>query len=238
MHRSKEISMTTTTTIANDHWGAGRIAATLGGGFAAFVGLLFVLGGLVLVIGHSEGRDSDGYYSTHGTRLSTTTHALTAEDLDFGSGTADAVPKAILGRVRVGAERPGGEPVFIGIGPERDVNRYLEGVAHAEIDDPTADPPEYRVHDGGSSPQPPAAQRFWTASATGSGRQALDWKVDGGEWALVIMDRDGGRGVTVDADVAAKVGWLLPAGIGLLAFGLLLGVGGAITLVLTTRRRV
>jgi hypothetical protein len=50
------------------------------------------------------------------------------EDIDPGSDPVDLVPKEVLGHVRIGAERPGGGPIFVGIGPEREVDAYLRDV--------------------------------------------------------------------------------------------------------------
>jgi hypothetical protein len=50
------------------------------------------------------------------------------------------------------------------------------------------------------------------------------------------MNADGGRRVVLDADVAAKVGWCLGVGIGLLVVGLLLVAGGFVLIVVAARR--
>ena len=140
----------------------------------------------------------------------------------------------MLGRIRIRAERPGGRPVFVGIGPERQVDAYIRGVAHAEVDD--FDPPRYRTTPGGAPRRPPSDEQFWVASTQGSGRQAVSWDVEGGEWTVVAMNADAARRVVVDADIGAKVGWFLGVGIGLLAVGLLILAGG-VALIVTAARR-
>jgi hypothetical protein len=102
--------------------------AVVFGSIASLIGVAFLLGGLALILAHAFARDSDGYYTTGTERLATVTYALTAEDIDLGSRVADVVPKDVLGRVRIRAQRPGGRPVFVGIGPEREVDAYLRGV--------------------------------------------------------------------------------------------------------------
>ena len=144
------------------------------------------------------------------------------------------IPEDALGRVRVRAERPDGGPVFVGIARERDVDAYLRGVGHAKLDD--LDPPEYVTSRGGAPRRPPTAERFWVASASGPGRQSVDWDVEGGRWSVVSMNADGDRRVVVDADVGAKVGWFLWVGIGLLVGGLLLVAGGGALIALAARR--
>jgi hypothetical protein len=206
---------------------AGCIVALLGLG-------LFCAGG-ALVLAHALARDDDGYYASDTKRLATPTHALTGEDIDLGATPADVLPKDVLGRVRIRAARPGGAPVFVGIGPQRQVDRYLSGVSHAEVRDLSGDP-SYRTRPGARRPRPPAAQRFWVASAQGSGRQTTTWKVQGGRWAIVAMRSDGARPVAVDADVGVRIGWFLGVGIALLAVGLVVLAVGAVIIVAVARR--
>jgi hypothetical protein len=218
----------------NTGWTAGRVVAVVLGSIAALIALALLLGGAALIAAHAGARDSDGYYTTGTERLATATYALTAEDIDLGSDAADVVPKDVLGRIRIRAERPGGQPVFVGIGPEREVDAYLRGVAHAEVDD--LDPPRYRNSGGGAPRRPPSAERFWVASTEGSGRQAVSWEVEGGQWTIVAMNADAARRVVIDADVGAKVGWFLGVGIGMVVVGLLLLAGGMTLIVVAGRR--
>ena len=99
-------------------WTAGRVVAVVVGSLAALLGVALVLGGVALILAHASGRDSDGYYTTGTERLATGAYALTAEDIDLGSWGADAIPKDVLGHVRIRAERPGGRPIFVGMGPQ------------------------------------------------------------------------------------------------------------------------
>ena len=80
------------------------------------------------------------------------------------------------------------------------------------------------------------AGRFWVASASGPGRQTVDWDVEGGHWSVVTMNADGYRRVVVDADVGAKVGWFLWAALGLFVAGLGLAVGGGPMIAMAARR--
>jgi hypothetical protein len=215
-------------------WTPGRVLAVVLGSIVALIAIGLLLAGAALIGAHASARDSDGYYTTGTERLATATYALTAEDLDLGSDAADALPKDVLGRIRIRAERPGGGPVFVGIGPEGEVDAYLRGVAHAEVDD--LDPPRYRISRGGAPRRPPSAERFWVASTEGPGRQAVSWEVEGGHWTIVAMNADASRRVILDADVGAKVGWVLGVGIGLLVVGLLVLAGGVLLIVAAGRR--
>jgi hypothetical protein len=214
---------------------AKRIFSLSAGGVATLLGVLALVAGSALIVVHQNERDGDGYYGSAGQRLSTGGYALTARDVDLG-GPADSVPEDVLGRVRIRAERVGGGPVFVGVGPEREVDAYLKGVAQSEVDDPTADPPEYVNHRGGAPEGRPGAQDFWVARAEGSGRRTVSWDAENGRWAAVAMNADGSRGVSLDADIGARIGWLLGVGIGFVVLGVLLTLGGALLLVLGTRR--
>ena len=201
------------------HWTGGSVAAMVSGIALACIGLVVLLGGLGLLVLHAAARDGDDYYTTGTERLATGAHALTVEDIDLGDDPVGSLPEDLLGRVRIRAERPDGRPVFVGIAREDDLAAYLRGVRRAEVTD--FDPPEYEVRGRGAPPRPPGEETFWVASAEGSGRQAADWDVEGGEWSVVAMNADGSRRVVVDADVGAKVGWLVGAGIAALLGGLL-----------------
>jgi hypothetical protein len=215
-------------------WTAGRVVAMVLGSIVSIIGLALLLGGVALIIAHATARDSDGYYTTGTERLATGTYALTAENIDLGSQAADAFPKDVLGHVRIRAEGLGGRAVFVGIGPTSDVRGYLAGVGRAEVDD--LDPVRYKVTPGRAPRRPPTAERFWVASTSGAGRQTVTWKVKGGNWTIVAMNADGTRPVAVEADVGAKVGWVLWVGIGLVVVGVLILAGGVVLIVAMARR--
>ena len=128
---------------------------------------------------------------------------------------------AHLGTVRID---PKGAGAFVGIAPTRDVDAYLDQVAHDEITDLDYDPfaIETARRAGEGRPAMPTAQTFWAASATG-GRD-LEWKVRKGEWTVVVMNEDASPGVRVDAKVGAKVPLLGDLGWGLAIPGVALGI--------------
>ena len=78
---------------------------------------------------------------------------------------------------------------------------------------------------GDAKPSAPAKQTFWAAKASGSGRQTMIWPVAKGDWAVVVMNADGTRGVHTDVSVGAKVPFLLELGAGLLVGGGLAAAG-------------
>lgn len=200
----------------------------------ALVGLVCVIGGGAALWAQTTQRDDEGFFSTGTERFETATHAIVSSELDLGTapGRDRFVDVGDLATVRVRAESATAEPVFVGIAREDDVAEYLRGVAHAETTDVDFHPfsVRYRYTEGTATPAPPADQRFWAASSEGAGRQRFDWDIESGRWVIVIMNADGSAGVAVDADVGAKIDWLLPVAIGLLAGGFVLLAGGGVLL--------
>jgi hypothetical protein len=134
--------------------------------------------------------------------------------------------------VRVEGVATGSETLFMGIAPADSVAGYLDGVAHDEItawdsfqDDITE--VVYTRNEGTTDPTAPGTEGFWVASVSGSGEQALDWTIESGEWALVIMNADGSPGVSADVrfGVLAPSG-LFPIGLASLVVGLVALIGG------------
>jgi hypothetical protein len=124
-----------------------------------------------------------------------------------------------------------GRDIFVGIGPEVDVDTYLAGVAHdeiAEIDDGAE--PIYRSRSGDLDVAPPTGETFWTASASGPGTQELSWEAESGQWAVAVMNADGSPVVAADVNVGAKAGLVLPLALTLLGLGAVV-VAGAVVLV-------
>ena len=215
---------------------AGRIVLLVLGSLLALIGLGLAAGGGVLVWANGTQRDADGYFTTSTERFRTATFALTSDQVDLGAegehgGWAADVGDLARVRVRATSAAPG-RPVFVGIGPEREVEAYLAGVAHAEVSDVNFDPfrVEYRPQPGTAVPAPPTGQDFWVARTAGSGTRTLEWDLEPGTWALVVMNADAARGVVADVNLGIAVDLLLPIGIGLLAGGLLL-LGGGVTMV-------
>jgi len=216
-------------------WGPGRVLALIGGSVIALVALGLALAGLSMVLAHATARDSAGFYTSSTERFTTQTYALTSEGLQIGDVRgegADWALDAIDATVRVRASAPDGRPVFVGIAREADLDRYFTQVAHEEITDVEGGPFTYDSlrRDGTAAPGVPAAARFWIASASGGGTQALTWEPEGGRWAVVVMNASGSRAVTADVSVAAKSGVVLPLGLVLLGLGVV-GLAGSAALI-------
>jgi hypothetical protein len=186
---------------------AGRVVLIVLGAIGVLVGLALLAGGGFLLWADRTQRE-DGYLTTPSERFETPTYALTRTRLDVETNGADWVLNDNwFGKIRIRGEGAEGKTIFMGIGPEPAVAKYLGNVAHASVEDVDFDPfrATYRSVAGGAPQGPPADQRFWVASASGVGTQTLTWKVRDGDWTVVLMNADGSRGVDADIDLGAKL---------------------------------
>ena len=206
---------------------------------AAAVGLVIVLAGALVVGIHVSTRDGDGFYASGANDLGTPTHALVSDGLDIGTGGAGRLFHGRrLATIRVTATGTQEHPIFVGLARKAEVAAYLRGVAHDEITDFEVDPfsVERTRHAGTAAPPAPTQEPFWTRSASGSGRQAISWPVQTGRWAVVVMNADGSAGVHTRVGVGAKVPVVLWVGLGALAAGAVLLVGGGFAAYRSLRR--
>ena len=98
------------------------------GSLFALLALGLVTAGIVLVLAHATARDSTGFYTSPTERFTTSGFALTSEGMQIGDVRGDGADwtlDALDATVRVRASAPDGRPVFIGIAPKADVDRYL-----------------------------------------------------------------------------------------------------------------
>ena len=211
----------------------GRIVAMWIGGTVAVIGALIAIGGGAAwaVFG------SDGVLSTSRSELSTTTSALMSETaaINDTASVSDVLGDTSL-RISARADTAR-RAVFVGVGPARDVERYLSGSAVDEITDFDVDP--FRVQRsrlaGTATPAAPSTQSFWVAR--GSGQTAdIDWKVRDGDYRVVIMNADGGRGVATQTRIGVEVPYLPGLAIGILIGGLVVAGAGVATILVAARR--
>src|SRR5205814_1879632 len=127
-------------------------------------------------------------------------------------------PHWIVDKIRVKVS--GAQRLFLGVARQSDLGTYLRGVSSATVEDFDVSPfrVTYADHAGTRVPAAPATQSFWVASSA----QDLRWHLKKGRWAVVVMNADGSPGVVADVAVGAKVGPVLPTGIGLAVLGALL----------------
>ena len=220
-----------------------RIAQIIFGSLFALVGFAFLAASAALGWGLAFERDADGYFTTPTETFSSasSSRAITTQKIDLGEPGPNHRWGDRLATVRVRATAPGEAPLFIGIGHERDVELYLEGVRHDEVVDVNFDPfvPQLRAHnaDGTAAPPTPTTQSFWVAQTTAAtGRVVpLVWEVEPGEWTMVVMNADGRPGVSANLELGAKLPWLFALSLVLGAIGLLSLVGATALLVLGSR---
>jgi hypothetical protein len=230
------------TASAQSSWTGGRIAAIVGGTLLALIALGLLACGAWGLWLHTTQR-SDGYVMTSSERFSAASYALATRSLHISSD----VPSFLYGRDWLGDVRIRGKsvnpnrPLFIGIARKADADRYLTGVAHAEVVDINANPfgttyrPSYHPAPGGKPAIAPDRATFWVARVAGRGSRSLTWSVKQGRWAVVVMRPDGSRAITVDLAAGAKLPALLWASIGVLVLGILIGAGAAALIYLGAR---
>jgi hypothetical protein len=218
---------------------AGRVVLIVLGSIGVLFGLALMAGGGFLLWADRTQRD-DGYLTTPSERFATPTYALTRTRLELDTeGEGWVLNESWFGKVRIRGESSGDETLFIGIGPQAEVARYLATVAHANVQDLDFDPfrVTYLPVKGVAPKAPPTEQSFWAASASGVGTQTLTWKVRDGDWSAVLMNANGSRGVAADVDLGAKLSFLLWIAIGLLLGGSLVVGGSTALIVLAARTR-
>ena len=202
------------------------------GGIAALLALALLVGGCAAVAIDLTQRD-DGFVMSPTEDFSTETYAITSESADIDLDGPDWATKDLVGTVRIRSESD--RAVFVGIARETDVAAYLDGVGHVVVTELGREP-DYSERPGGAPEGPPAEQSFWTASATGSGEQTLDWDPEDGTWNIVVMNADGSQGVAAELSIGAELDPLIWIGVGLLLAGGLLGVVAAVAMTSGVRR--
>lgn len=215
-------------------WTAGRVIGMVFASIGGLIGLSLLVAGIAVVAAYIFERDDDGYFTTDRQELRSGSFAITSGDIDLGADEVDWAPDELLGDIRVRVE--GQKPLFVGIGPNDAVNRYLAGVASAELTDFDGDHPDFQRQKGGAPRTPPAQKRFWVARSQGPGEQALTWDAEFGRWTVVAMNAAGGRGIDVEADVGVKLDWAIWAGLGMLVVGLLMSAGAVVVILMIARR--
>jgi hypothetical protein len=229
-----EISKDQSTRPDTKRWPATRVISMVFASLGGLIALALLVGGITVLATYAFGRDGQGYFTTDRQQLQSGAYAITTEDIDLGVDEVGWAPDNLLGNLRVQVE--GEKPVFVGIGSDDDVDRYLSEVAHDKLIGFDGDDPEFDQHAGRAPRSPPADQDFWVAESEGSGEQALTWDAEFGRWTLVVMNADAARGVDVEADVGVKLDWAIWAGLGMFVIGLLMTVGAVIVILLIGRR--
>ena len=218
-------------------WTAGRITALTIGALLVLLSLSLLGSGGTAVWADRTQLDG-GYVTTDVHEFSTSGAALATEPTQLGSpGVGWLYSPGVLGKVRIRVTPAGsGSPLFVGIGPSAEVDRYLAGVKRTVISEFFED--KAQAVDGGRLSQaPPGAKDFWVASATGSGSQTLEWDPADGSWTVVVMNADGRPGIDVGADLGARMPAVLWIAVGVLAAGAIFLAAGALLIAGAIRGR-
>ena len=235
--------MSTTTTIAasgqpSRRLDRGRVLRLVLGSVGLLAALAFLAGAAVSSWALQTHRDGSGYFTTNTHRYQTSSYALSTQSLDVG-GIAGTLEDRLT-RLRITAtSTDAAKPLFIGIARTEDVDRYLASVEHHELRNIEFDPfqIDYRRVGAGAPTAPPGGRSFWQARASGTGPQTITWPVEKGRWSAVVMNADGSRNVTVDAQLAARLAgawWFVAVSV---ALGVLSLAGGAALVYSGVRKR-
>jgi hypothetical protein len=135
------------------------------------------------------------------------------------------------GSVQLKVTATGPEPIFVGVGSPRAVNRYLTGTGYTTLAERSGRDPVRTDHDGGPPQRPLPDGGELTARAEGKGIQTRRWDAAHGPQVAFAMNADGSAPVRVrivSAEVTLdRMPWWVPAaafvlGVGLLPLGVVL----------------
>jgi membrane protease YdiL (CAAX protease family) len=208
--------------------------STVGRTARVSIGALFVLVALALLGAGGTGVWADrtqreaGYVTTGVHDFSTTGAAVATEATSLGAPGVDWLyTPSLLGKVRIRVTPARSRSaVFVGIGPSASVDHYLAGVHHTLVSDFFRD--KTQTIAGRLPRSAPGRQRFWVASATGTGAQTIRWEPTKGSWSVVVMNANGKPGIAVGADLGARMPAVLWIAIGLLLGGAVFMAGGVL----------
>ncbi|MGE5156418.1 MAG: hypothetical protein ACM3JP_02855 [Betaproteobacteria bacterium] len=222
--------------VSRPGWTGGRVTALVLGALLVLIGLGLAGGGGTALWFDRTQRDSAGYITTGVHEFSASSPALATERIHLGSaGTGWPYAPAPLDRVRIRVTPVSpGPPLFVGIGPSADVDRYLAGAKHTVISDFWGN--RVQTVEGGTPTSAPGTQTFWVASSTGTGARTVEWTPANGSWTVVVMNADARPGIDVKADLGARAPALLWFGVGFLVAGVLFVVGGVFLIAGAVRR--
>lgn len=209
--------------------------------------VLFVLGGVLLVIGALAAIAGGALMALFGSNntlssgvqhVSTPTRALVspADSIQGASGAQTTFGNV---RLRITATPTGaGQHLFLGIGPASAVDRYLKGVSHDVATDVSVTPFHLTLarHAGTTTPPPPGSQSFWVAKASGN-HPTLTWTVTSGSYRVVVMNINAASPVAFAGGLSLTIPHLFAIGIGLLIGGIVLILIAITLIVLGARAR-
>jgi uncharacterized membrane protein len=212
-----------------------KIVAIVIGVLLIIIGLALLVPGILLLWVNGTQKDSGGFFSTSDRVLTSSGYALITPDVNLDIGSGNWIPGG--GLVQIRATSSGTAPVFIGIGPTDQVAAYLDGVAYDEVTNLGffSSSVQYSHHEGDAPSAPPGQQTFWVAKQEGTGTQTVQWNVQSGDWTAVLMNADATAPVNASVSLGARLGFLLPLGIGITVAGVVLLAVGIVLVILGAR---
>jgi hypothetical protein len=150
---------------------------------------------------------------------------------------------AVTLRLEVAGRGAEGKPIFVGLAERVDVERYLNGVSYVEVrrlgvegvDRPRQPRLQYQTMTGMTIPPAPATQTFWLETAAGSRSQRLDWRIEPGDYCVVLMNADGSRSVNASVSLGIKAPVVLTIAAIVLGMGAALFLLGLVAILLSAR---
>jgi len=221
----------------------GGVAPLVLGGLVLGVATLLGLTAASVLVADRTLPGEDGFLMTPDVTYSSSGHAITSEAVDLGDSSMMGPVDHLLGDAKVTVSPIADEdPLFVGVAPTADVERYLDGVARSTVvavevveGQGTA---TYRESTGGPPSTPPGDQRIWTDNAQGEGRQSISFPVQSGSWTVVVMNTDGTPGVSAAVQAGATfpaIAWIISGLLFAAGYFLLLGI--ALLIIGSTSRR-
>ncbi len=215
-----------------------RVVRVVFGVLGFLIGAAAITGALMTL---DEDRDTDGFFVSDGHRLERSSFAITSEAVDVLGDVPGWVADRLTDPVdvRVTGSSNNGSKLFLGIAASDDVEAYLAGVAHDEVDSIEFEGADidYVHHGGASTPGTPGTESLWVVSVEGPGTQTLDWSIEQGDWSVVVMNADGSSGVDVSLVFGARLSNFVLVAWGVFAFGIISLVGGGVLTVRGARGR-
>ena len=213
--------------VGASRWTVGRITALVVGVLLVLLSLVLLgAGGTALWADRSPRDGGDATTDVH--EFSTAESALATVSTELGSaGFGWLYSPSLMGEVRIRVTpKSSGPPLFVGIGPSADVDRYLAGVSHTVITEFWDE--EVRTVEGDAIASAPETQGFWVASDSGPGARTLEWDPENGSWTVVVMNADGQAGLDVGADLGARFPAMLWVAIAVAIAGAVFLAGGVL----------
>jgi hypothetical protein len=220
----------------------GRILGIVVGSLMLLMGLGLLLGGGGVLVAERVLADAEGFVSLRSASINQDAYAVVAP------ARIEGAPwfwwrHAVTLRLVVAGRGTEGKPMFVGLAERVDVERYLSGVSHAEIrrlgvegaDRPRQPRLQYETWPGTTAPSDPTTQTFWLETAAGSRSQRLDWRIEPGDYCVVLMNADGSRGVNATVSLGVKAPVALRIAAIVLGVGAVLSLLGLVAILLSAR---